>query len=74
VRIPAGFPWHMVAAHRFIARKRVFEAACEYVVNAGFAISRRRSFVETELRSALALLQRPGEHIVFTPELQHLGL
>ena len=72
--VPARLSRHVVTLHGFVPRENVLEASRQHMVDAGLAVGRWRSFIETELRIPFRLVQRLLEHIVLTPELQHFGL
>ena len=49
VRVPATLATHMKASHRFVARNSIFKRARFKMVNSGFAVCRRRTFVKYKL-------------------------
>ncbi len=74
VGVPAGLARAVEAAHVLVAREHVLERTRQHVVDAGLTVGRRRPFVPGVERPALALLHALGEHVLVTPEGQHLLL
>ena len=72
VRVPAGFAFAAVAAHRAVAREQVLDRAGEAVARVRHAVGRRRAFVEHERRRHGPLLQRLFIDALFLPELADL--
>ena len=54
--IPSGFAFHLESLHGLVAVEGIFDRTSEHMVNAGMAVSRRRSFEEYKLRTTLALV------------------
>ena len=69
VRVPAGFAFAAVAAHRLVAREEVLDRAGQAVAGVRHAVGRRRAFVEHERRRALPLGERLLVDAVLFPEL-----
>ena len=72
VSIPACFARHVVTLHGLVAREDVLEAARQHMVNTRLAICRRWTFIETELRTTLGLLERLLKNVMLAPKIQHL--
>ena len=74
VGIPASFARHMETLHGFVAGIDILETARQDVVDAGFAVCRRRTLIEGKKRSTRALLQAFLKHRLRPPELKDLLL
>ena len=72
VGIPAGLALHMEALHGLVAAHYVLDGARHYVMDTGHAVGRRRSLVEHERRTSLALLHAALKQIVAVPLSEHL--
>ena len=72
VRVPAGFAKHVVSAHAFIARHKVFKAAGNQMADVRHAVGRRRAVKKAERR----LVRLRGEgffyDVVLLPKIQDL--
>lgn len=70
VRVPACFAADEAAFHGLEAAEGIFDAAGEYVVDAGHTVSGGRAFVEHERGLAFALADAAVEYIILLPEVE----
>ena len=74
VGIPSGFARHMEPLHGFVTGIDILETARQDVVNAGFAVGRRRPLIEGKERPTRALLQAFFKHCLLPPEFKDVLL
>ena len=72
VRIPAGPAGHLETGLRLVAADGILDGTGHHMVDARFAIGRRRTFEENELRGPFTQTHRCAESIFPTPHFQHL--
>ncbi len=74
VRVPAGLPLAVVAAHGAIARKQVLDRTCQAVAGVGQPIGGGRAFVKDKRLAAAAAFKRLFVNAVLVPEGEHVAL
>ncbi len=72
VGIPAGFAFHQVSLHGFVAAENILDGTGNHMVNAGHAVGRGGPFIEHVEWFALADLQTLFKGFLFVPYTEYL--
>jgi hypothetical protein len=71
VCVPAALAMDLMAGHRLVATDEILDRPGPHVVDARFAVGRRRTFEEHERLAAIAGLDRLTEHVRIPPQVEH---
>ena len=72
MRIPAGFAFAVIPAHRFVAWEKVLDCASQTVAGMRFAIGRWRAFEEDIFFAVFSLGQGAIVNFILAPKFKNL--
>ena len=72
VGVPSGFAAYLKSLHGLETAERILDGTCHHVVDTWFAVGRRRSLEEEELRMALTGRHALFKQVLLFPLRQHL--